>query len=115
MLYSNSLLNYYDSDSETEEEEEEKNSNTDNVNEIQKFQIKRRIKHTFNLFHMLLKDFRKTIIKDNEEFPIHIGDYIWIIFQEENSSTFNSYNFNESFFSKQNVNVKLCFSHKIYI
>ncbi|ORX57859.1 hypothetical protein BCR36DRAFT_318796, partial [Piromyces finnis] len=99
VLYSNSLLNYYDSDSDEEEEEEEE----DNVeNKIQKFQIKRRIKHIFNLLHMLLKDFRKAIIDNDEEFPIHIGDYIWIIFQEENFSTFNSSQFNKVLFSKQN-------------
>jgi len=71
-------LNYYDSDSEDDNNEILNSSE----NEIQKFQIDRRIRHLYNLFHMLLKDYRKTLIRNSNNYSNHIGDYLWILFEE---------------------------------
>jgi len=79
--------------------------NVFNENEIQKFQIDRRIKHIFNLFHMLLKDYRKILIKDNDNYLNHIGDYLWILFDENNFSNIltNANIPKETIFTKNNV------------
>jgi len=79
--------------------------NVFNKNEIQKFQIDRRIKHIFNLFHMLLKDYRKILIKDNDNYLNHIGDYLWILFDENNFSNIltNANIPKETIFTKNNV------------
>ncbi|ORX80107.1 hypothetical protein BCR32DRAFT_269049 [Anaeromyces robustus] len=103
ILYSNCLLNYYESDEDEDEEEVEDNTNNnENENEIQKFQIKRRIKHIFYLFHMLLKDYRKEILNNNNKYPIHIGNYLWVIFEDDSFTTSNSTLTKEIIFSKQN-------------
>jgi hypothetical protein len=51
---------------------------------------------------MLLKDYRKKLVKAADDYPVHIGDYIWIIFEEENFSISTSNISGELIFSKQN-------------
>jgi len=65
---------------------------------------------------MLLKDYRKKLVKAADDYPVHIGDYIWIIFEEENFSISTSNISGELIFSKQNVSKFLKFRYfVIYI